>query len=137
MRVGGSGSGNAAELGGMLVRLTVVPPGEGALAFKVTVPVTICPELAFNGFILKVREVTAGGLIVSVLTLRLPLIEAEIVAGVWTDTGLDPTVKDMLVLPAGTVTVRGTVALLLVLERFTVVPPAGAGPPSVTVPVAC
>jgi len=76
------------------VRLTVAPPA-GALAFKVTVPVTIWPELAFKGFILKVREVTAGGLMVSVLTLRLPLSEAEIVAGVWTDTGVDPTEKDV------------------------------------------
>ena len=46
------------------------------------------------------------------------------------------TVKVVLVAPAGTVTLEGTVAAaVLLLESVTRAPPAGAGPFSVTVPV--
>ena len=45
------------------------------------------------------------------------------------------TVKVPLVLPAGTVTLEGTLAAALLLESRTCAPPAGAGPLSVTVPV--
>src|SRR5439155_1436642 len=45
------------------------------------------------------------------------------------------TVKVTLLLPAGTVTLEGTLAAALLLESATCAPPAGAGPLSVTVPV--
>src|SRR5213078_4369937 len=45
------------------------------------------------------------------------------------------TVKVTLLLPAGTVTLEGTLAAVLLLESVTCAPPAGAGPLSVTVPV--
>lgn len=45
------------------------------------------------------------------------------------------TAKVALLLPAGTVTLAGTLADPLLLERVTCAPPAGAGPLSVTVPV--
>ena len=45
------------------------------------------------------------------------------------------TVKVALVLPAGTVTLEGTLAAPLLLESVTCAPPAGAAPLSVTVPV--
>jgi hypothetical protein len=45
------------------------------------------------------------------------------------------TAKVALVLPAGTVTLEGTLAAPLLLESITWAPPAGAGPLSVTVPV--
>ena len=45
------------------------------------------------------------------------------------------TVKDALALPAGTVTLAGTLAAVLLLESMTCAPPAGAGPLSVTVAV--
>ena len=50
-------------------------------------------------------------------------------------TGLVLTVKVALELPAGTVTLDGTLAALLLLESVTCEPPAGAAPLSVTVPV--
>jgi len=50
-------------------------------------------------------------------------------------TALVLIVKVALLLPAGTVTLDGTLAAVLLLERFTCAPPAGADPLSVTVPV--
>jgi len=63
------------------------------------------------------------------------LYEAEIVAEVDMRTIDVLTVKVALALPAGTVTVNGTLAAPLPLESMTCAPPAGAGPLSVTVPM--
>ena len=57
------------------------------------------------------------------------------VATVAAATGLVLTVKVALLLPAGTVTLEGTLAAALPLESITCAPAAGAGPLSVTVPV--
>src|SRR5207302_2517009 len=65
----------------------------------------------------------------------VPLYEAEIVAEVDTRTIDVFTVKVALLLPPGTVTLAGTLAAPLLLERVTCAPPVGAGPLSVTVPV--
>jgi hypothetical protein len=46
------------------------------------------------------------------------------------------TVKVAVVLPAATVTLAGTVAAVLLLDRATEMPPLGAEPLKVTVPVA-
>ena len=63
------------------------------------------------------------------------LYEAEIVTEVETRTPEVLTANVALVVPAGTVTLEGTLAAPLLLESATCEPPAGAGPLSVTVPV--
>jgi len=63
------------------------------------------------------------------------LYEAEIVAEVEMRTKDVLTVKVTLLAPAGTITLEGTLAAPLLLERKTCAPPAGAGPVRVTVPV--
>src|SRR6266705_2423630 len=57
------------------------------------------------------------------------------VTGVDAATALVLIVKVALLLPAGTVTLEGTLAAPLLLESVACAPPAGAGPFSVTVPV--
>jgi len=57
------------------------------------------------------------------------------VTGVDAVTALVLIVKVVLLLPAGTVTLEGTLAAPLLLESVTCAPPAGAGPLSVIVPV--
>ena len=64
----------------------------------------------------------------------VPADVAEIITDGVADNVL--TVKVALVAPAGMVTVGGTVAAaVLLLDRVTITPPAGAGPFSCTVPV--
>jgi len=70
------------------------------------------------------------------LAVRVALLyEAEIVAEVDKRTVDVFTVKVTLLLPAGTVTLEGTLVAALLLESITCAPPAGAGPLRVTVPV--
>src|SRR6516162_7993475 len=56
-------------------------------------------------------------------------------AGVDEATAVVLIVKVALLLPAGTVTLEGTLAAALLLESITCAPAVGAGPLSVTVPV--
>lgn len=65
----------------------------------------------------------------------VPLYEAEIVAEVEMRTMDVWTVKVALLAPAGTSTLKGTLAAPLLLESMTCTPPAGATLLKVTVPV--
>ena len=65
----------------------------------------------------------------------MPLYDAEIWAEVEKRTRDVFTGNVVLVTPAGTVTLEGTLAAPLLLESRTCAPPAGAGPLSVAVPV--
>ena len=71
---------------------------------------------------------------VAVLEDVVPTV-AVIVAVVAEVTAVVVTVKLTVVAPAGTVTLAGVEALEVLEARLTIVPPDGAGPPSVTVPV--
>jgi hypothetical protein len=115
-----------------LLNATEEPP-LGAGPVSVTVPVELVPPGTVVGFKLSVFR--AGGLTVSVavrvVVPKVPVIVTEVDA----DTGDVVTANVALVLPAGTVTDAGTVAAALLLPRDITIPPTGAGPLRVTVPV--
>lgn len=119
----------------LLVNVTAAPP-DGAAALKVTVPVDLLPPLTVVGF--KVRDervmLPEPGLMVreacAELDPRLAVITAVVV--VLTDVVL--TVKEVVVLPAATVTLLGTLVDELLLDSDTADPPDGAALDSVTVP---
>ena len=113
--------------------VTTAPPA-GAALVNVTVPVEEVPPVTLEGF--KVTpESAAGSVIVSSAVLVTPPATALIVATVPVDTAVVVTVNVAVVAPALTVTLAGTVADALLLERATAVPPAGAAPVKVMVPV--
>jgi hypothetical protein len=111
---------------------TEIPP-VGAAPLRVTVPVALFPPTTLVGF--SVTLDTDGGFMVRV-AFALPPRVAVTVAVATAATGWVVTVNVAEVLPAGTVTLLGTVAAdVLLLERVTAAPPIGAAPLSVTVPV--
>src|SRR2546422_431178 len=126
----------AAEL--LLDSVTCAPPA-GAGPFSVTVPVELpveaLPPVTVVGFTPSEERRTGCGFTVRVAGRVTPLYTAEMVTGVDAATVLVVTVNVGLVAPAGTVTLPGTVAAVLLLDRVTDAPPAGARPFSVTGPV--
>ena len=72
---------------------------------------------------------------VNVAVAEVLFAVAVIVAVALAATALVVTVNVVLLVPAGTVTEAGTVALALLLERVTTVPPDGAALESVIVAV--
>ena len=111
--------------------ITVPPVGAGPV--RLTVPIALKPPTTAVGFTLT--PVRAEGLIVSpAVRLILPVV-AFIEAVVAEPTGRVDTVKEAVVAPAATVTVAGTLALVVLDARVTASPPTGAWPFKVTVPV--
>src|SRR6266481_4516662 len=118
----------------LLERETTAPP-VGAGPLSVTVPVEGDPPVTLVGFSVSEERVRAGGSTVSEAVLVAPAYDAEIVTGVEVVTALVLTVNVALLAPAATVTLAGTVAAAVLLEREMAAPPLRAGPLSVTVPV--
>jgi len=116
----------------LLARVTTSPDGPAG-PLRVTVPVEEVPSRTTVG--LSATEATVAGLIVSVADWGEVPVVAVITADVTVETAVVDTAKLAVVDPAATVTVVGTVAAELPLDRVTIVPPAAAGPLNVTVPV--
>lgn len=114
-------------------RRAIDTPPAGATALRVTVPVELAPPTTVVG--LRATLDTTSGLTVSVAdTTALKL--AETVTDFVEDTGIEVTVNVADRAPDATVTDAGTVAeLVSLLDKVTTVPPAGAIPLRVTVPV--
>jgi hypothetical protein len=109
-------------------------PAAGAGAESVTVPVELDPPLADVGLSVN-RESPAGVTVRSAVRVTLSKV-APIVSVVEEATASVDTLKVAVVEPAPTVTVPGTVAAaVLLLDSDTAIPPAGAAPVNVTVPV--
>lgn len=115
------------------VRATAIPP-VGAGLPRVTMPEAGEPPISDVGATLS--AVTVGATIVNVALAVTPCREPEIVEEVVLETPTVLTVNVAEVAPAETVTFAGTVALVELELRTTLVPLVGAGPLSVTVPVA-
>jgi hypothetical protein len=115
--------------------VTTAPP-VGAARVSVTVPVTATPPVAAVTFVDNVDSAAAGGATVSVAVPVEPFVAAVIVTTVFAATVPAVIVNVALLLPAGTVTLTGTVATPVLDElSVTTLPPKGALVESVTVPV--
>lgn len=116
----------------LLVNATT-SPAEPAGPFRVTVPVALFPPMTVTGA--NVTETIARGFNVRIAVFEVAPRVAVTVTEVDVVTAAVCREKLAMVAPVGTSKVAGRVAEEGLAERLTVVPPAGAGPVSVTVPV--
>jgi hypothetical protein len=125
-------AGTVARLVLLLLRVTRAPP-LGAGPFSVSVAVDEVPPRTLVG--LSVTELRLRVCTVSVADAVAPSV-AEILTLVFAETVDVVIVKFAVVAPAATVTAEGTCAdPLLLLARVTEIPPVGALPLRVIVPV--
>ena len=108
-------------------------PEAGADPVSVTFPTTVAPPVTVAGF--KPSDVNAGGWIVTFAVFVTPEKVAEILLIVVALTAVEETEKLADITPEGIITVGGTEAAVLALERLTFAPAVGAGPLRLTVPV--
>lgn len=113
---------------------TETPP-VGAGPVSVTVPVDELPPVTVLGE--NDTALGTGGEMVRIAAAEALWALAVRVAVADAATGVVVMENVAVVAPAGTVTVAGTVARLLLDLRFTTTPPLGATTASVTVPVHC
>lgn len=113
-------------------RLTVIPP-DGAGPLKFRVPTEITPPTTVEGA--RVMLTSVGGTIVSVAVLVEPPTEPVIVTFDCVDTALVEIVKTDEVAPSAMWTEVGATALEELELRATSIPPVGAAPFNVNVPV--
>jgi hypothetical protein len=128
-----AGTGATAVL--LLDSVTVTPPDDAA-PLRVIVAVDEVPPCTLLG--LRLIETSVGvGMTVSAADRVTPPDVAEIVTVCADVTAVVDTVNPTVVAPGGTVTLAGTAAAsVLLLDRVTTTPPAGAAALSVTVPEA-
>lgn len=112
--------------------VTTVPPA-GATPFNVTVNIDVVPPLTVRG--LNPMAAMAGAVTDTFAFTDAPPAVAVIVNAVVTATDTDVATNVAVVAPAATVTVGGTTMAAFDDANVTTNPPAGAGPPIVTVPV--
>jgi len=98
-----------------------------------TVPKAEVPPARADGAMLKLLRAT-GAMVKAAVIDVLPSV-ALIVAGVVPLTEVTEMLNRAVVAPPATVTLGGTEIKGLLVVKLTSVPPAGAGEPSVTVPV--
>ena len=113
---------------------TTAPP-DGAAAVSVTVPVPDSPLTMVLGDTETALRAAATGFTVRLKVAVPPEYFAVSVTDVTAFTLAVVTANVAEVAPCGTVTVDGTLAAALALERDTTAPPEGAAAVSVTVPV--
>jgi hypothetical protein len=117
----------------LLLDNNTVMPAPGAGPLRVIVPVLVAPPATAAGFI--PIEANTTGLTVKAAVLVVFRYTAEIVMLVAAVTDLLLKLKVAVVAPAATVAEAGTLAMLiLLLDRVTIAPPAGAGAVRVMVP---
>lgn len=114
--------------------VTTTPPA-GAATDNVTVATEFVPPLTDVGFNVNVDTVI-DGLTVRIAVLDTPLYVAVIVVVTAAVSAFPVMTKVAEVAPAGTVTLTGTVAAVVLLDTsVTTAPPTGAADVNVTVPV--
>jgi len=120
--------------GSPLFNVTVIPPA-GAAWLIVTVPVELVPPVTAAGLKLTPDTVSEGTTVAFPVTIVEPVLAVTITC-VELPTEPAVTIKVWLLVFTATTTFAGTgSALVLLLIRVTVSPPAGAFPLIITVPV--
>ena len=119
----------------MLLDSATAKPPAGAAEVRVIVPCEDVPPVTVVGFTDTAERLAgaAGGVTVSVALRVAPPKVPVMVTGVEAVTDVVLTGNVALVTPDATVTLAGTVAVVVLLESVTTAPPAGAADVSVAV----